>query len=1269
MRARRRRLLGLALALGSAAALPLGCADFDTSRVVPKRRSLGYELFGLVCDRVGAQALREDVTGASFRAVCHPNAGGAYADEVDVAALAPIEPSFDKDGRPVTVERQKQNRERRVARIEALARNRDRLAEAFDHAFADVKIPVKNLAAADPARSCEPPPRSGEADLHGELRDTLGRLVALYNDQTIPEVTRGVGKVLDHIEGDPEAQQALARLDARQGYRPMPIATGVARPALSYPRIVDLANAILGLVAPRGKARAPFEALLDASRSELRGSVASPPLGPLTSTVDPSDPSRKILARPRGSLELARTILLAQNDAFQTGAPKLVVQRDARGVAVVPLVAGQVPAPFVDADGDKEPDLDPLGRFVTTTPVPAPFFAVGTLEAPRDPFGRVQPYAYIDASKTFLASLARDFVPMLDPDPARGRETIMYALGGLEPLFGTRDGDATSVKRFPDGGELRYKGFHSDDSALVDLVYAIGQLLADPTTDDTLLLLAKIAVEKPKTLARLVGVGLEIKRIADRHPEAKIPRDSTLWDEMLDVAAKMAQSPKLVEDIVRAFGKDDTLALAPAAAAHMSMRDELTYDRANLNGPVFNLATSRVQTMVTPVDRARPDTGANRSAFQRFLAALHDTLDVATCTKQGAVAHIVWNGLSIDFPSFAAQAACVVLGAPPPPNPMPLCGMFRVANVSENLVDAVLGRVQLDIRDACLRALVASPLTGIVGGADAFLEDVSGIKGFSTHPTVQGINRLTYFDTAHDGLPGDTQNAKTNRFLRDLFDPAPTNVCAPAPFVDTDGKSLNLRQCRTFAESVRGRANNALFPLEEFGFIKATGPLAQAFSDAKEPHLFVDLFDALAVHWGSDKQSAEECTKTGTRKTNARWCAQDGAVSYEPLLVEVMKTDLFPALHDGVRELEQIKIKHCDARDAKTHACTKTTEIDGVTALAEAVKALVDPKRAAGLKDRKGMQAAVRNDGTSNPQTTPIYLLVDALKRFDDVLASWDETHPSDARQTRWKSARSHFVDTFFATTGTGAQTDFANPAFIKVLPTLVGALREQVAAHCPDPAASACVWARQELTQKLADVVKGPTFAAAMDLVLAIRADDVARPELERLLQFLLQSTEADADRATLTAAVDLLQTFEDDANLTPLLHVLGEGFGAPARDPEGKVTHRSLADALVETLSRVLGRTYDEQGREICAKEIDPNRTLAVVLRQLVTPMGDGRPAPVEVIIDVLAEVNRYDPRALGKLEAGDYKNIALEVSDFCLSSSRGLEQVYEVIRQATQ
>lgn len=1294
------------------------CApDFDTVRVTGTRGTLGREMYTMVCDRVGAQALREDVAGISYHAVCHADESGAFVDRVDVAKLPELEDAFDVDGKPVTIEQQVKNRQHRVARIEAVARRRDDLIAAFDTAFANEVIATKDLENPDPARSCDPPAGpSGQADLRVELSDMLGRLTDLYNDDTIPHLTRALTHVMDDVNHSPDAQAALTRFDARRGYRPANIAMGVARPTLAYPRLVELANALLRLLssdidplglaagAPPpgtpakkpadrvasdripGQAHAALVDMLAILQEELRTAKTLPDLPPLGLASDPRDPTLVRLSRPRGNLEMARTIFLAQDPAFSGGGEsRWVVARDARGFAKVASADGKVPAPFVDLTGgpkgtpDGLPDVDDLGRFVTTAaPAPSPFRAFTEVGAPadaeknvmRDPQGRAlngakPAYQYIDASSTYLAALLRDLVPLLDPDPKAGRETVMDLLGGFTVVAGQRNAGKDSIHSY-DGNQVAYRGFREDQSPVLDLVHAVGQILADPSTDDTLALVQRLAQDKPQVLARLVGAGFRIKEIADQHPEAQIPAASTLWDEMLDVLVKISQKPKLVEDVIRAFGDDRTLDLAKSGAAYMEMRDQLTYDRNNLNGAPFDVTTGKVDTLTTPVDRSQPDSGTNRSAFQRFLQTLHDANGLSICTKQGAVAHIVWNGLALDFPSFSAQAACFTLGANIPKSPMPLCGMFRIENIAHDLVDAVLGQVNLDIRDDCLKKLVSSPLTGIVGGADAFLENVSGIKGFNTKPSVPGISRVVFFDLPHDGTPGDLQNPKTLNFLRDLFDPAQTLVCPPAPFTDTDGHVLNLRNCGSFKDTIRGRDNDALFPLEELNFLEASKPLAQAFHDNDANLLFVDLFDTLHLHWGSPKQSADECSKS-VPKTDARWCSQDGAVTYEPLVAEALRTDLFAAMHDGVKELSAIKIQHCDTRD-KTGTCTHTTEYDGVKVLAEAVKAMVDPAKNVGLKQRNGDAGVVRNDGTKNPQVTPVYLLIDALKGFDKAFDDHKAMSPGDDRQPAWRRARSQIVDQLFAVDMPGPNARLKNASVEKVLPVLVSAIRSQIAANCPDPTVD-CTWGRKDLPNKVRDVVTGPTFATVLDIVDAIRADEPARTELERLLVFLLQSDEADASKSMLTSMVDLLQVFEDDASLTALLHAVSSAAAPEVLDPSGHVASRGLLLASIEVMSRILGEARTADGTRLCSKEIDPNRTLAVVLRHLVTPPADGSPPPIEVLIDVAADVNRERPEDLTKLAPTDYASIASEVSDFCANQSRGLEQVYTVIKQATK
>ncbi|HEX3344577.1 MAG TPA: hypothetical protein VHS09_08385, partial [Polyangiaceae bacterium] len=414
---RRRKSGGILAALCAAgAASAVGCSsDFDTTRATPPRGTLGAELFIALCDRVAAQALPEDVTSASWHAVCHPDANGQYAPTVDQSRLPPINPdAVDVDGNPVSLARQQTERAYRVARIEALGRDRVEVAAAFDAAFPEVPLPLKDLASADPAASCD---EAGSGPLPAELAAVLGRFVTLEDDGTVPIFTEGLGRVMNDVKASPGVQDALARFDARQGYRPLDIALGAARPLLAYPQLVPMVRSLLSLVATDsdpydpagavdpskpvgvgnrkplpGAAATQMQQLLAVGREELRTATAPAPLPLLATTTDPAVTTRQLLSRPRTTLELTRQIMLQGAPGFDVGLTpaRYVVARDPRAYAAVPLVNGAVPAPFVDADHDGLPDVDPLGQFTTTTgqPVASPFFSPDGVDGNRDSAGR-----------------------------------------------------------------------------------------------------------------------------------------------------------------------------------------------------------------------------------------------------------------------------------------------------------------------------------------------------------------------------------------------------------------------------------------------------------------------------------------------------------------------------------------------------------------------------------------------------------------------------------------------------------------------------------------------------------------------------------------------------------------------------------------------------------------------------------------------------------------------------------------------------------------
>lgn len=1259
--------LGPVLALAGLAS----CHEIDTTREAPYIATLGDDLYGTLCDRLGASSLTEDTTGESYQAICHPTPEGVYANDVDESALPPA----SGDGAKA--------RERSIAKMRAMARWRGDLVRAFNAMFPDVEIDdVTTETEGDKVR------------LHDGLFKLGQALAPLYEtnpfeaggEPLFPSSTRALARTLASVAASDEAKAALSRIWGRQGYRPFQVGLGAVRSALGYPDLRGFTKASLAVLGPDGSGAAQLQALFRAARHDLATSTPKDALLPPFRLLDAAKAQPE---RPRTTLEFAAGLFLSEDDAFaEPGAsPWPIALRDRRGFVVplgnVPGQGGTVASPFADADADGFADVDAFGRFVDGAGAPLaidpPFFIPGVAGEG----GASGPYTTLDTSRTAIAAVARSARVIADPQ----NEALMDALAGAYLLYGpreparydfTKDGAAAILTpdepcpTQPADACLEYTRFKGEASPLVDLLYALGPVLADPDSDVLLLGLLDLVENHEGEVARLLGAALKVRQIALDHdklaqqgkePLAAMPYATPIWDEIAQVMWKIVEqrpidepngAPNLVQKVVKGFSdpvlvspQGGSPSLGHTLATFLTMRDEMTYNPSNLNGPSINLTDNAAGGSTAdpkhPVDLTKPRTGTNRSLFERTIGLIHDVNDVAMCNKADA---------KVFMDVFGGTVLPIKYGP---------CTLVKFPNLAGLYLDALLPdnhkkRAKLQIQDDFLDVIIDN--ANIVGiDPNKLFENSSGITGLTLTPTLPALNRFVFFgaESGKYAMPDvdpfiGGKNEFPNLFISNLIEPAPSSSCPKG----ADG----LNACAGADGTVRVKGPNTIFAWERLGFYAYLRPVVTPFAEVgctkdlsncpdadpaqyyRGEQYFVDLIDILNRHW-----------------------SKDGGNTYEPILADAFTSDLVPAL------VEFSKVA-ADVSKVTAVRGPKAGQVwTGADVLAKTARILFSQDYAAqiGLTDRKGSQATKWTDGTPQPQVTVFSLFADALHamdvRFDTACDGAQGVDPAacqaDAqdRKARWKSARSRLVDELLTVDGQGAGgAKFRNGATPKVLAATLRLLREQLNAHCPDrESGAACPWARTELSDKLATTLSGPVFAAIMDVQEALRADEGARKATERLLVHLLSSAgDPESFQATLASFADVVQVLQSDADLSPILRAAAPAM-SPSDDPEG----RGAADAMLSVLKALVDDRYD------------PYHVMDHVLPAAVTPMevnGARDRAPLEILLDAIADIHRIDAEAEpagAPLGADDYATIFTSVHDFLTDDTRGLEQLYTIIQ----
>ncbi len=1238
----------------------------DTRRVAPRSATLGDDIYGALCDRLGAAALAEDLTGASYHDVCHFDpATLRYGDEVDVQLLPPVEGEAATRARALG-----------VAKMHAMARHRNALVKAFNAAFADVDIPDVTTEAPE-----------DRIALHTALLRFSQDVTALYEDNPVeaggapivPMMTDSFGRLFAALEQDDAARAALMRIAGRQGYRPFRVGLGAIRSLLAYPELRPFLKAQLGVLGPDGSASDDLQRLLEVVEREL--DTSTPQISALPPFADGITPNR-----PRSALEVGAALLLHEHPAYGVSdvAARYITRRDRRGFAVPlgnePGVAGTVPAPFVDTDADGFADVDALGRFVVdpATTLITPFFIPGQEDAPPvDGNGLPQgsPFAYVDTASTLLGALARDLPELLDPterapadSPApwgEEHETLMYLVSGLQLVAGPREPaqfDHASETVLPEGAACddcsRYARFAGEASPIPDLIHAAGQVLAHPDSDVILLGLQQLlSPEHRPVVARLVGAALRVKAIADAHdalaaqgvePKAELAHEVPVWDEMAQIVDRMLAHPGLVARLlvsladpvlVSSHGQHPKITGAPSQhfgqtlAAFMRFRDTYSYDPQDINGPAYNV-TDGYPSFANPhneVDRAQPLGGDNRSMFSRAAQMIYDGTRVRGCNKDGAR---IFTGLPLPqyWPLFDGSYA--------------ECDLFTFDNVGAFYLDAQLPaghpkRAELVIQDGALQALL--DFAGLFISQDAFLEMASGLDGLTLHPEAPALNRLMFFGAASEqwSMPdfdAANQNSNTARFISNAIEPLGGRVCPP--------NQNGVATCGAMADVLRLRDAGTIFAWERLGFYDYLRPQMLVWAEVDDAdtgeNMFLDLVSTLWRHWSTEDAGAI-CQYADP--SDPRYCSGAGIARYEPILAEAFDSDLIPALHAFAVTATSISVTY--ERGPKAGQTIGGHEIVELL-----VRILFDQSYAAsaGMRDRAGQSAGSWVDGTPQAQVTPYMMFADALHRIDRTFDdSGDPRAPE--RKAKWKRARSNLVDVFLAVEGEGNASRFANPATPEALRHALSVLRAQLNANCPDrESGGGCAWAAETLSQKASDALSRPVFATVMDVLAGIEDDETARRALERFMSYALTAGgEQEALGGMLASLTDLLQLLVADGDFAPIFNAVSTA-ASPREGQEGP----GCADRTIQVLHTLVGDRYDRY------------HVLDHILPALVTPMNDGTDrSPLEVMIDAIADIHRIDASASAPLDESDYGAVMRTLREFMLSETRGMHQLYTIVQ----
>ncbi|MDB4987482.1 MAG: hypothetical protein JWN04_2660, partial [Myxococcaceae bacterium] len=460
--------------------------------------------------------------------------------------------------------------------------------------------------------------------------------------------------------------------------------------------------------------------------------------------------------------------------------------------------------------------------------------------------------------------------------------------------------------------------------------------------------------------------------------------------------------------------------------------------------------------------------------------------------------------------------------------------------------------------------------------------------------------------------------------------------------------------------------------LKAFDSVELRDPVTTLLTDG---YMFGHLLSVFHKHWPVKKNEPcpatvepgnEGCTQS-LDPTLPLYAAQSGLSTYEELLADSFDDQGFvEALHKATVALKGISVTGVDGKP-----------IDGITALANFVTRLVTPdpmlmRRDGGTTSQSNSCKVVagaceNNVGRFIPVLSPIVMIADALKRFDDAFKEAD----NKARLDVWHQGRSGILDQVLSVdkTGSGDGATYklrdrtAYNIAMSVLPWAIDLLNKHRTASDLD------TWAAG-LSDRAAKVMRHPLAGAVVDLLDAFWPEAEASGEFTAVASYLTDETNESSYLGMLTALADSAVLLDRDGSLSPAIQFAALGLAPNAFQAiDGTVApngNKSVAYAGLELTGGVVKELMKTQkkGQATSLSKLLNNASIGDVTVR----------SPLEVLMDATADVNRPEP-ADGRvpapqdpLTAEEDRTVFGTVKGFLYDDDqekRSLERLYSVIQ----